>query len=85
MGFLDGAVDSAIPKIQGMFDQNVRPMFDQLKAELAADRDTDAHLNESVQSLQHSIDALTQMQRAVLAQMRAVNAHPKVAARPPAK
>lgn len=81
MGMFDGAISQAQKVLDEEVQTKFQPMFNQAVGELQADRATDEHLDASVAALQHAIEANTAMQRAVLAQMRAVNAHPKVAAR----
>jgi hypothetical protein len=79
VGLFDGVISQAQTAFDQEFATKLQPLFNQALAELQADRASDQHLDASVQSLQHSIEALAAMQRATLAQMRAVNAHPAVA------
>ena len=81
-----GMFDGVLQQAQTMFDTELqtklKPMFDQLVAELEGARGADTHLDASVAALQHSVDANTAYMAALIQQMKAVNAHPAIANRP---
>jgi predicted HD phosphohydrolase len=84
LGLFDGVIQQGQAAFDQEFTQKLQPMFLQLVNELQADRQGDQQLHDAITALEHTIQASTVMQRAMLAQMRAVNAHPKVAPKKPA-
>lgn len=70
-----------------MFQTRVKPMFDELSGELQKIQGTDAHLDATITALDAHMQAQTAFTAALIQQMKAVNAHPVVAAKPaiPAK
>lgn len=78
-----GLFDGVITQLDGMFQQRVKPMFDELSAELAKIQGTDAHLDATIAALDAHLQAQTAFTGALIQQMKAMNAHPTVAAKKP--
>jgi hypothetical protein len=71
--------------MQGMFQTDVKPMFDTLAAELQAIQGTDSHLDANIAQLDAHLVALDAHVRGLTAQMAKINAHPLVASKPAVK
>jgi hypothetical protein len=69
MGLFDGALSQA----SDMFDQKVTPALNQLHNDLSGMRGSSDELDHSIDALQAAIQANTNMQRALLAQLRMAN------------